>query len=104
MREEALAGKRGDKWKVVDGLLTIVGWVYVLASSAHVQTLLAAAHDIGHEGTEKTLHHLLADFYIPGARTSVREFVWACTVCQQNKTEHLHWAGLLQPLELPSVV
>jgi hypothetical protein len=59
---------------------------------------------VGHEGTEKTLHRLHADFYIPGARTAVHEFVSACAVCHRNKVEHLHPAGLLQPLDLPSAV
>jgi hypothetical protein len=27
-----------------------------------------------------------------------------CTICQKNKTEHLHSAGLLQPLPIPSEV
>jgi hypothetical protein len=65
--EEALAGKWGNKWKVVDDLLTISCRVYVPASSAHVQALLEA--DIGHEGTKKTLHHLQVDFHIPSAQT-----------------------------------
>jgi len=34
----------------------------------------------------------------------VRDYIKGCVVCQRNKTEHLHPAGLLQPLEVPSVV
>jgi hypothetical protein len=70
--EEALAGKWSNRWKVLDGLLTIVCHVYVPTSSAHVQALLEAAHDIGHEGIEKTLHHLRADFHIPSAQTAMQ--------------------------------
>jgi hypothetical protein len=33
-----------------------------------------------------------------------REYVKGCGVCQRNKTEHLHPAGLLQPLPVPSSV
>jgi hypothetical protein len=52
MREEALAGKQGDKWNVTDVLLTVASRMYVPTSLAHFQTLLAAAHDIGHVETE----------------------------------------------------
>lgn len=31
----------------------------------------------------------------------VREFVKGCSTCQRNKSEHLHPAGLLQPLPIP---
>jgi hypothetical protein len=44
------------------------------------------------------------DFFIPGARTIVRDFVHGCATCQKNKTEHLHPTGLLQPLGVPSAI
>lgn len=34
----------------------------------------------------------------------MRDFIGACAVCQKNKTGHLHPAGLLQPLEIPTSV
>ena len=34
----------------------------------------------------------------------VRDYIKGCSVCQRNKTEHLHPADLLQPLEVPSSV
>lgn len=37
-------------------------------------------------------------------RRLVREFVRSCLVCQRNKTDHLHPAGLLQPLDVPSQI
>jgi hypothetical protein len=62
------------------------------------------AHSAGHEGIQKTLHCLRADFYIPHDQALVRDWVWSCATCQRNKTETLQPAGLLQPLEVPSQV
>ncbi|WVZ49479.1 hypothetical protein U9M48_000837 [Paspalum notatum var. saurae] len=62
--------------------------------------VLRLAHSAGHKGTQKTLHRLHSDFYIPGDRTLVR----SCATCQRNKTETLWPAGLLQPLEVSSQV
>ena len=53
---------------------------------------------------QKTLHRLRADFYIPGDRALVRDWVRSCQTCQRNKTETLRPVGLLQPLEVPSQV
>uniref|UniRef100_A0A0A9AAI4 Integrase zinc-binding domain-containing protein n=1 Tax=Arundo donax TaxID=35708 RepID=A0A0A9AAI4_ARUDO len=53
---------------------------------------------------QRTLHCLRTDFHIPGAKKLVQEFVHACSVCQQHKTEHLHLAGLLQPLPIPTKI
>jgi hypothetical protein len=94
-----LADPQDDKWAVVDGLR-----IFVPATSPCVATILEIAHGTGHEGTQKTLHRLQADFFLPGARTIVQDFVRACATCQKNKMEQLHPAGLLQPLALPSIV
>jgi hypothetical protein len=66
--------------------------------------VLEQAHTMGHEGSEKTLHRFRAVFYSPHAHRRVRKFVQSCEVCQRNKTEHLHPAGLLQPLPIPHQV
>jgi hypothetical protein len=59
---------------------------------------------MGHEGTEKMLNRLRRDFYVLGALATVQEHVRACAVCQWNKVEHLHPAGLLHLLDVPSTV
>ena len=53
---------------------------------------------------KKTLHRLRQDFVVDHDRRLVRDFVNFCVTCQRNKTEHLHPAGLLQPLDVPTQV
>jgi hypothetical protein len=53
----------GDKWQVVDYLITIAGKVYVPTESPHLPTILTAVHDMRHEGAEKALNRLGWDFY-----------------------------------------
>jgi hypothetical protein len=53
---------------------------------------------MSHEGVQKTLHWLRASFFMPHDNCRVRKFLKGCSVCQRNKTEHLHPAGLLQSL------
>jgi hypothetical protein len=103
LRAEVVAGG-GDKWQVVDDLITKAGKIYVPTDSPHLPMILSAVHDMGHEGAEKTLHKLRRDFYVPGARSAVQEHVRACAMCQRNKVEQLHPAGLLQPLDMPGAV
>jgi hypothetical protein len=50
------------------------------------------------------LQRLRASFFRPHAARLVREYIKGCVVCQRHKTEHLHLAGLLHPLEVPSSV
>jgi hypothetical protein len=38
---------------------------------------------------------------MPKATKIVIDYMKSCKVCQHNKLERLHLAGLLQPLELP---
>jgi hypothetical protein len=41
-------------------------------------------------------------FYWPHMRATIKEFVSACIVCQQVKTERVPYPGLLQPLPVPT--
>jgi hypothetical protein len=54
--------------------------------------------------TVNGVHWFRAVFYSPHAHHWVQEFVQSCEVGQRNKTEHLHLAGLLQPLPIPHQV
>jgi hypothetical protein len=74
------------------------GHIFLLDYSTLWPIVLENAHTMGHEGGEKMLHRFCAVFYSPHARCRVRDYVRTCEVCQQNKTEHLHLTGLLQPL------
>jgi hypothetical protein len=94
----------GDRWCLIDKLITVDGKVYVSADSPCLPAILSVAHGMGHDGAEKTLHRLCQDFYVPGAQVAAQEHIHACDICQRNKVEHLHPVGLLQPLEVPSTV
>jgi hypothetical protein len=95
LRQEVLEGSHTDKWAVIDDIVMVDGRIFVTATSPCVPHILAGAHGVGHEGVQKTLHHVCANFFIPGTRALVQDFVHACTTCQWNKIEQLHPAGLL---------
>jgi hypothetical protein len=65
---------------------------------------VAAIHNDGHEGVQRTLHRLRRDFHFPNMRSVVQDFVRACPTCQRYKSEHLHPTGLLMPLPIPTIV
>lgn len=104
LRNQIVSGQAEDGWSFVDGLLIYKGRIFLSASSALWHQLIADAHNTGHEGIQKTLHRLRATFHSPALSKLVREFVVGCAVCQRNKTEHLHPAGLLQPLVVPTTI
>ena len=80
------------------------GRLYIPSSSPLLQEIVAAVHDDGHEGVQRTMHRLRRDFHFPNMRRLVQDFVRACATCQRYKSEHLHPAGLLMPLPIPTVV
>jgi hypothetical protein len=102
--KQVLNGEKGEHWRIIDGLITTHGKVFVPMESPVLLGLLAHAHGCGHEGTEKTLHRLRADFHVPGACALVRDFVLTCTTCQRNKIDQLQPVGLLQSLPVSSSV
>jgi len=103
-RDAVMAGAHGEAWRVHEGLLLHHGRVFVPAASQVLDDVLQLAHTGAHEGIQKTLQRLRAEFYVEHDRRVVRDFVRACATCQRNKTEALHLADLLQPLPVPSRV
>jgi hypothetical protein len=64
-------GERGDNWRVINDLVTVCGRVYVPSSSPLMQEVIAGTHGAGHEGVQKMLHRLCADFFMPAVRSAV---------------------------------
>jgi hypothetical protein len=104
LRAQLQENSAPEGWSEVDGLLLFKGRAYVPDKSSLWQQVLANAHDAGHEGIQKTLHRFRLSFYNSHAGRLVRDYVTSCAVCQRNKSEHLHPAGFLQPLPVPSQV
>ena len=66
--------------------------------------ILGAAHDAlvaGHPGFLKTYRKVREIFTWKGIKDDVLMYVKECFACYQNKFEHSHLAGLLQPLPIP---
>jgi hypothetical protein len=104
LRQRFEAGELEAPWRLDDGLLLHGRRLFVLDHGDLRHQAMLLVHSAGHEGMEKTLHHLRADFYIPGDCALVQDWVRSCVTCQRNKTETLHPVGLLQPLDVPSQV
>jgi hypothetical protein len=98
------AGELQAPWHFDDGLLLHNSRVLLPDHDNLRHQALQLAHSTGHEGVQKTLHHLRSDFYIPSDQALVRDWVRTCTTCQCDKTETRQPADLLQPLEVPSHV
>jgi len=88
-----------------DGLLLKDGVVYVLADNGIKVRILEGHHDrrtAGHLGQEKTLESVLRDYFWPGMRGFINEYVRTCDTCARNKTPRHHHHGQLQPLPIPN--
>lgn len=104
LQQSAPRLKPSTHWSIVDGIVLLGGRIFLPSSSTLWPQVLAQANGVGHEGVQKTLQRLRASFATPRDNKLVRDYIRSCSVCQRNKTEHLHPAGLLQPLEVPKAV
>jgi hypothetical protein len=48
--DKVQTGDHDNTWKIPDGLITVVGRVYMPPSSPNLPAILDVAHDVGHEG------------------------------------------------------
>ena len=54
-----------------------------------------------HPGTTKMYNTLRQNYWWPGMKKDVADFVARCLTCQQVKAEHQAPSGMLQPLAIP---
>ncbi|CAA0813273.1 Uncharacterized mitochondrial protein AtMg00860 [Striga hermonthica] len=56
----------------------------------------------GHPGQRRTVALLETNYFWPQLKDDVETYVRTCLVCQQDKIENRHPAGLLEPLPIPA--
>jgi hypothetical protein len=82
IHDEVREGTRTAPWVLVDGMVTFEGRLYIPPVSPLLQEILAAVHNVGHEGIHRTLHRLRRDFHFPNMRRLVQDFVKAYVTYQ----------------------
>ena len=55
----------------------------------------------GHPRYQKTIAIAKKQYFWPGMKKDIAEYISKCMKCQQAKVEHQHPAGLLQHLSVP---
>jgi hypothetical protein len=87
-----------------DGAILFEGRICVPSDPEHRRLILEEAHKSSfsiHPGATKMYQDLKREYWWPGMKTDIAEFIARCIVCQQVKIEHQRPAGLLQPLKIP---
>jgi hypothetical protein len=85
-------------------ILMYMGIIYVPNSNEFKNMILREMHNVPyarHPGYQKTIATVKRQYYWPGMKKVVVDFISRCLECQKVKAEHRHPAGLLQPLPIP---
>jgi len=83
IHDDVRAGTRAAPWTVVDDMVLYDGRLYIPPASSLLLEIVAAVHNDGHEGVQRTLHRLRCDFHFPNMRRIVQDFVRECVTCQR---------------------
>lgn len=92
------------QYTIKDGIIKHGSKIYVGASTNMRLQLLENFHQSaigGHSGAKATYQRIKRVFCWRHLKQMVQKFVAECPVCQLVKVEHVHPAGLLQPLPIP---
>jgi hypothetical protein len=88
-----------------EGLIRYKGRLWIGNNSALQTKLISAMHSSaigGHSGVRATYQRVRKQYYWPGLKQQVEDWVKQCQLCQQAKHENTLPAGLLQPLPVPT--
>lgn len=92
------------KYTFNQNILYHQGLICIPNSDNIKRTILEECHDsfaAGHFGNAKTHDMVSRNYYWPGMRAYVKDYVSGCDTCNRNKSSHHKPYGLLQPLPIP---
>jgi hypothetical protein len=87
-----------------DEILMYRGIIYIPNFQELKNLILREMHNVpyaGHPGYQKTIATVKSQYYWPGMKKEVADFIAKCLECQKVKAEHRHPASLLHPLPIP---
>ena len=104
LQQEPTGIKYGGYQMMEGGLLTYRTRLYIPDCDDLKRFIMDELHKrlySGHPGYQKMITATKKQFYWPGMKKYIAEYLAKCIECQQVKVEHRHPAGLLQPLPIP---
>ena len=93
-----------DAYKVLNDVIYHKYHISLVSKSVLKMKILEVSHDaplVGHLGFLKTYRRVRERFSWKSLKNDVMDHVRTYLACQQNKLEHAHLGGLLQPLLIP---
>jgi hypothetical protein len=93
-----------DNFRIMDDIIYYKGQIFLVLESTFKAKVLQACHDspvAGNQGFIKTYRKIRERFAWKGLKEDVMCDIKECTTCQENKDEHTHPIGLLQPHPIP---
>jgi hypothetical protein len=87
-----------------DGILLFQNNIYVPNSQELRNLVLKEMHNVpyvGHLGYQKIITDVRGQYFWPGMKKDVTNYLARCMECQKVKAKHRHPTGLLQPFPIP---
>jgi hypothetical protein len=104
VRQEPTGIKYEGYQLIEEGLLTYRNRLYIPNCEDLKRFIMDELHKrpyTGHPGYQKMITTTRKQFYWPGLKKHIDNYLARCLECQQVKAEHPHPVGLLQPLPIP---
>jgi hypothetical protein len=104
LSELAVTASPAGHYKLQNGVIKYKGRFWLGANSNLQRKVISAFHGSpmgGHSGFPVTYRRIHQLFAWPYMKQQVKDYVAACSICQQSKPDRSKYPGLLQPLPVP---
>jgi hypothetical protein len=103
--QQGILQQKIEEYKLVnDGILMYRGIIYVPNYQELKNMILREMHNVPYAwnpGYHKTIAAVKSQYYSPGMKKEIADFISRCLECQKVNDENRHPTGLLQPLPIP---